>query len=421
MTRDPRPEDLPEVQALMAEGWEPLEEIPYLWNLPSVWPAEHVTSVPDTLPRYSTVSDGETTTRRPWTDEDRAFMSGERAAMARRAGLEPLPDGRLWLLRSPWPSLGLETVIMVLLVQQIRELGLQQGEQGALRAARVLLTRGEEELWDWFAPEPDHPARQWRALGRTGRDVAALIVADLRPDDVRRLAAPLPDGAGLTEQQMPHWILAVGWLGREAVDRVITWRRLGLPADPPDHVMMLGEDPYEYAAWAAAGFGIDDAEALVPAGLDRAILWRDAGFGAVETIALLNADHTLTPDEARAFEAAGITGRHRIAWVEAGFDAAAAVAWREVDVLPNEARLWRAAGLGPADAAGVAPVGGDLGDARLPPGHQGGWVSWSGSEDPAGQRAARQYGVQDPPGTRGRLAEEEERRRSRGPGRDYLP
>jgi hypothetical protein len=120
---------------------------------------------------------------------------------------------------------------------------------------------------------------------------------------------------------------------------------------------------------------------------------RTQGFAPAQAGRLLEADRTLTPGEAAAFDAAGVGPDERLGWVEAGF-AAAARAWTDLGVLPAEARVWRSIGQGLADAAHLRAGGG-----LLPPHVQVGWTAL-GSDD----RASRRYGVTDPPGTRGRAA-----------------
>jgi hypothetical protein len=390
-----RPEALPEVAALMAHGWEPLEDAPLYWNAPAVWPREHRCWVADRLPHVSIghLSDGSVTVE-PWDDETSGELAADRAEAAREGGLEAPPPGRLWLLRSPWPSLPLD-VVLVLAHRRGQDRGLWSPRDELTAGARDLFALAEEQVWDWWAPDADHPARRWRAAGRTGRDVARLLLLDVGPDDLARLTAP--SGAGLTEEQATRWCEAVGETGPEAVRRVLAWRGLGLPAEPPAHLMLLVEDPAEVEPWLAAGFAVTDAERLAPFGLALANRWRAAGFDAATTAGLLAADPVVTPQEAAAFTAAGLDDPVRTGWLEAGFDAPAAAAWTAAGVLANEARVWRAEGLAPADAAPHRPE--DPDEPFLPPRAAVGWFSWG-----TDARAARSYGVTDPPGTRGRLA-----------------
>ena len=398
-----RPEQLPEVAALMAQGWEPLEDAPLYYNAPAVWPRAHRCWVVDRLPRVSIgyLGDGTLVSVEPWDDETAAEVAADRAEAAREGGLEPPPPGRLWLLRSPWPSIPLD-VVLVLAHRRGQAPDSWSPRDELTAGARELFSLTEEQVWDWWAPAPGHPARRWRAAGRTGRDVARLLLLDVGPDDLARLAAAAPDGAGLTEAQAVRWCECVGETGAEAVRRVLAWRRLGLPAEPPGHLMLLVEDPAGVEPWLRAGFDVTGAEQLAPFGVEVATAWRAAGFDATTTASLLAADPVVTPQEALAFTAAGLDDRDRTAWLEAGFDAATAARWTAAGVLPNEARVWRAEHLGPDDAArhrAAHPA--DPADPVLPPGVQVGWFAYASSTP---DRAARGYGVTDPPGTRGRLA-----------------
>ena len=67
-----------------------------------------------------------------------------------------------------------------------------------------------------------------------------------------------------------------------------------------------------------------------------------------------------------------------------------------MDVLPNEARVWRSVGLRPEDARRQRAAGGGV----LPDGVEVGWASFGGG------RGGYSYGAADPPGTRGSLAAE---------------
>ncbi|MHB1063240.1 MAG: hypothetical protein ACYC1Z_01895 [Georgenia sp.] len=68
----------------------------------------------------------------------------------------------------------------------------------------------------------------------------------------------------------------------------------------------------------------------------------------------------------------------------------------DLDILPGEARVCRSMQLGPQEARGRREAGGG----PLP---DGAAVGWFGYGD---RREDRHYGVVDPPGTRGRLAQQ---------------
>ncbi len=159
--------------------------------------------------------------------------------------------------------------------------------------------------------------------------------------------------------------------------------------------MLSQARPEQAADWFAAGFDLDAMATLGKVPLQQAIAWRQCGFRADETGKLLAADPTLLPSEATAFDDAGISPVDRLRWVEAGFDAIDARAWGDLGVAANEARVWRSVGKGPDEARGQQAQG----SGPLPPGVAVGWFGYGGS------RADRQYGVVDPPGTRGRLAQ----------------
>lgn len=406
--RWPCPEDLPEVAALVAEGWRVLDADLFSRVLPGVWPREHRVWVPDRLPRVWVCEDDR---GRRWAEpvdaEDREADDADLAAEAEEAGLPEPPAGRIWLLRSPWPSLAFE-VLDLLVVQRCDERGEEEhlGYAAAMvRAAADLLSWREEDLWSWWAGPTATVARAWRERGRAGDDAAAVVLAGLGPEHVGTLTAPTGRGGeGLTEAQAVAWALTVdeehdedAGAARDVVARVRAWRALGLPDDPPPELAGLASwmSPYEAGSWLAAGFDLGDVRRLHPYSLVRALAWRDAGYSVRATADLLHADYTLTPDEATAFTARGLPHAACVAWVEHGFDAATAAAWDALGILPNEARVWRASGLGPDDAR--AHRAGHP-DALLPPGPDVGWTALGSG------RAAREYDVTDPPGTRGRVA-----------------
>src|SRR6478672_12308962 len=111
-----RAADLPEVQALAADGWHPASDAPWDYCLPAVWPAQHRSWVPDRLPRIVAASCvGHDGVERQWLVpgdvEDHDVFELRKAWAAEGCGLPAPPVGRLWLLRSPWPTLGVAVVL----------------------------------------------------------------------------------------------------------------------------------------------------------------------------------------------------------------------------------------------------------------------------------------------------------------------
>jgi hypothetical protein len=255
-------------------------------------------------------------------------------------------------------------------------------------AAGALLTWPEERVWSWWTGTEADAARAWRAAGRTGEDVAALVTVGLDPDDLAALT-----GLGLTEEQAIRWTAAVQEPGPGGAERIRAWLALGMPADPPDDPgrVLMGR-PADAGPWFAAGFALDDVGLLRGVGVDEAVAWRAHGIPPAEVARLRDADTALTVAEAAAFDATGIAPVDRLRWVEDGFDAAAARAWTDLGVLPGEARVWRSRGLGPADARPHVTASGD----PLPSDLDVGWFAYGPD------RGSRRYGVTDPPGTRGR-------------------
>ena len=190
-----------------------------------------------------------------------------------------------------------------------------------------------------------------------------------------------------------------------AVDRAVFFRSAGLPDTPPDNLYRLDAmtEP-DFLAWTGAGFDVPAMVHLIGLTLAEAIAWRDRGYRPDRVQQLLQSDPSLTAAEAHAFTVAGIVGAHQVDWIQYGFSASEAAAYDEMDVQPNEARVWRSMGLGPAD---VKP------GQHLPTGYQrGGWIKSASTR----MRDA-QHSVTDPPGTRGVIAQRdaELRRRYRRP------
>lgn len=129
-----RAEELPEVRALMAQGWRPLDDAPYTVALPAVWPPEHRCWVADRLPRV-VLGEGWAA---PWSDEERDTVQRDLDGVVATCGLPPRPRGRIWLLRSPWPGIPLDDAIGAM-GERARERGLPAMAEGLTEAAREVL------------------------------------------------------------------------------------------------------------------------------------------------------------------------------------------------------------------------------------------------------------------------------------------
>lgn len=313
--------------------------------------------------------------------------------LAAEVGLPAPPPGRIWLLRSPWPLVGLK-VVLWFFARRCQERGVYEVAD-FVAAARAMLRWDETELLAWWTGQEKDAALAWQVQGRTGEDVAELVYAGIGPQELARMP-------GLTFDQAAAWRwAAAGQTVQEAVDRVVFFRSAGLPDTPPENLYRLeGLTEEEFRAWIAAGFDVPTMVALIGSTLAEAIAWRDHGFSAARAQELLQADPELTAVEADSFTAAGIVGRHQIDWIQYGFSAAEATGYDQLDIQPNEARVWRSMGLSPSDAQPGH---------QLPPDYQrGGWII------PAGMRMRDgEHFVKDPPGTRGVIAERSAQHRQR--------
>jgi hypothetical protein len=241
----PSAEELPEVQALVLDGWSPLGEDPMTRMLPTVWPPQHRCWVPDRLPRLSMSASPPDPQEigAVWSPMVTGEVAEDMAPDGAECGLPAPPPGRLWLLRSPWPTLGMEAVLAIL-GRRREDRGLDLDPCALVEAARDLLSWPEEQLWSWWRGPQADVAREWRRLGRVGTDVAGLVVAEFGPAHTARLTGPVrTGGAGLSERQVVAWAERVDGPDAEStVEAIIGWRALGLSADPPEDVYRRQRD-----------------------------------------------------------------------------------------------------------------------------------------------------------------------------------
>ncbi len=397
----PGVEALPEVAALIEQGWRPVGSDPRYSLLPAVWPTELRCWLPDRMPKVYSSFDGQTVRIIPAGQSCHPGHPGHAAdhsaELAAEAGLPIPPTGRIWLLRSPWPRVGLK-MVLALLARRSDEGGRYESAD-FLAAARELLALDETRLREWWTGEEAEAATAWEAAGLVGEDVVELVHGGIGPDDFARLA-------GLTAEQAAAWRwAAAGESAQDAVNRAVFFRSLGLPSIPPPNLYRLHDlTEDDLRVWVDAGFDVPTMIGFAGVAVDQAVEWRQHGYSAAQMQDVLQADPTMTAAEVDAFAAAGIVGRHRLDWIVRGFGASEALAYDERDVQPNEARVWRSMGLGPADV----PTG-----LHLPSGYQrGGWAMSAGTR----MRDA-EHSVRDPPGTRGALAEQSRHWRRAGRGR----
>ena len=386
---NPGPEVLPEVAALLIQGWRLLDGDPRHVMLPAIWPRELRCWLPDRLPQVSMSFDGQQSivfpSDQPLHPRPRRMMDFDyKTELAAEVGLPKAPPGRIWLLKSPCPWLGLKMVLRLFVHRAAEQ---DEHEASAVfAAAREMLQWDESELRAWWRGEEADAALAWQEQGRVGEEVVELVCAGIDPDAFARLP-------GLTPEQAAQWRwAAAGDSLQDAVDRAVFFRSVGLPADPPGDLYRLADlSPDDIRDWLAAGFDVPTMVELTGITLNQAISWREHGYTSAQTQQLLQADPALTPAEADEFAAAGIIGQHRMEWIQEGFGAADAAGFDEDDVQPNEARVWRSKSLGSAD---VRP------GQHLPPGYElGGWIISAGM-----RMRDVEHSVTDPPDTRGAAA-----------------
>jgi Family of unknown function (DUF5956) len=107
-----RLDDVPEVVAARALGFQPADEAPLWCFVPAIWPRRQRAWVRDCRVRHLTRrhSDGRTE-RLPWTAAEYADLEDDTNALLRELGLPPRPAGRIWLLRAPEPYASAHAVL----------------------------------------------------------------------------------------------------------------------------------------------------------------------------------------------------------------------------------------------------------------------------------------------------------------------
>lgn len=270
----PRPEELPEVAALAGQGWRPLRRFPLFACLPALWPAGLRGWVPDRLPHVAVIGFG----MRRWVEPAQWDHDAEQARYAQTAGVvEPPPSGRLWLLRSPWDSVGVEVVCSLISQRAVQlRTGSLMRRMGA--ASEELLGWDEDQLWAWW-PEEAHAAvaRDWAEQDLTGEAVADLVAAGISAAALHELT----DGPGaLTRPQAVAWMRATG----ANVEQVLAWRARGLPAEVPAGLgnQLAYPSHAELDIWTGAGYALYDAFHLLGHDLADALELRALGLQAPE-------------------------------------------------------------------------------------------------------------------------------------------
>lgn len=95
----PAPDTVPGASAIIADGFEPIENLTGAVWIVEIWPSEHKRSVPETRPE--------------WIGEQ--------------------PEGRMWCIRSPWPGLKASEALSVIWAELPRD-----GSDEVAAAAEIL-------------------------------------------------------------------------------------------------------------------------------------------------------------------------------------------------------------------------------------------------------------------------------------------
>jgi hypothetical protein len=389
----PFPEELPEVDALMGEGWRPLHGAPLYCLLPAAWPAELRTWVSDRLPKVGMGGTTDTYWSHIVAPPDEDWHDDFAAEHARAVGLPDPPAERIWLLRSPWPRIPV-SVIYDIIWSVVERNNIEDEIAEVYRVASAVLTWDEHEALDACPADVRELLDAWADAGRVGEAASELIERRLAP----RVLDDALERTQLDEPTLLAWASSLDTdLDDDMINFINAWRARGLPGNPPTAASRyLERDLAELQTWLDAGFDLYAAAQLELAGLASAIRWREAGFDEADTYELLRCDPALTPEEASAFDEAGLPHERRRDWIYYGFTAAQAADWTAVGLTPYQARIWRACDKEPAD---VEP------GQRFPPQLLKGrrFIGFSRRGD--GELTTSEWDeIPDPPETRGRRA-----------------
>lgn len=93
--------ELPEVGALLDQGWELAPDAPFWTFLPAVWPRAHRSWLFDRSQRdMSETCDGASRVL-PWTSDEEVLHESDLRSLCEGAGVSGWQPGRIWLLRVP--------------------------------------------------------------------------------------------------------------------------------------------------------------------------------------------------------------------------------------------------------------------------------------------------------------------------------
>ena len=320
------------------------------------------------------------------------------ARMARSVDLPPPPRDRIWLLRSPWASLRLSSLLLVIGQHRDRN-GFGWDAVANMRAAQDLLSRTEEEVWaSWTGRQAD-AARGWHRMRRGTTARRGVDPARAGPGHVDTLLAPLDEGGARAHDLSRPASGARSW--RCVRSRATTWcdspsRGDGLVcrrcAGRAARDRSCSSGPAdEVAAWLDGRSQRDDVAVWQGRTWRGPLRWREAASARVRRGSSYSPTRRLTPEAGPRVR----RRRHR--------PAASGTAGSLLDSpgAGSSMDLPRHRGGGGPRLAVARPGArrgreqGRRGGAPCRPDVEVGWAGFGSDRDDVS------YGVTDPPGTRG--------------------